>query len=160
MTTTEIASTSAPHTATTAATATKSTALTAKVYFTRGTTLAVETVPVTAQQPLHDSLQALLSGPRQPGLYTQIPSGTKLLGVSVAQDVATINLSHPAATVQGSPAIPLMLAQIVDTATQFPSVHRVRLLIEGKPVTSLGGEGVPVPRYLDRTNVERMLQQE
>jgi len=58
----------------------------------------------------------------------------------------------------GSPAIPLFLAQVVSTATQFPAVRQVTLRIAGQPVTSLGGEGMAVPEPLDQSAVRKMLQ--
>ena len=48
----------------------------------------------------------------------------------------------------------LRLAQVVHTATQFPSVHDVALLIDGKRVESIGGEGVIVAPRVERSSFE------
>jgi spore germination protein GerM len=86
-----------------------------------------------------------------------VPAGTRLLGVQLTGAQATINLSPQALAIEGSPAIPLFLAQLVDTATQFPAVQRVTLQVEGRPLTALGGEGMAVPEPLDRPSVQRLL---
>jgi spore germination protein GerM len=136
---------------------TRAALVTVTAYFTAGSRLVTETRQVAAAQPLQASLTALLAGPRTSGHYTQAPVGTRLLGVQLAGTHATINLSQEATAIEGSPAIPLFLAQLVDTATQFPTVRQVTLQVDGRPLTALGGEGVTVPEPLDRAAVQRML---
>lgn len=131
--------------------------VTVSAYFTAGNRLVTEARQVPSAELLQASLAALLAGPQATGHYTQVPVGTRLLGVQLAGTHATINLSSQAAALEGSPAIPLFLAQLVDTATQFPTVQQVTLQIDGRPVTALGGEGIAVPEPLDRPAVQRML---
>ena len=133
------------------------TTTTVSLYFTSGSRLVTETRPVAPPGLLQASLEALLAGPGAPGHYTQVPAGTRLLGVQLTGAQATINLSPQALAIEGSPAIPLFLAQLVDTATQFPAVQRVTLQVEGRPLTALGGEGMAVPEPLDRPSVQRLL---
>jgi len=136
---------------------TRAALVTVTAYFTAGSRLVTETRQVAPTQPLQASLAALLAGPQTSGHYTQAPLGTRLLGVQLAGTHATINLSREATAIEGSPAIPLFLAQLVDTATQFPTVRQVTLQVDGRPLTALGGEGVTVPEPLDRAAVQRML---
>jgi hypothetical protein len=87
------------------------------------------------------ALDALLAGPtraeRAAGLTTQVPPGTRLLGVSIAQGVAHIDVSSDFESAAGSRAQQLRLAQVVYTATQFPTVKAVRFSVDGAPVSTL-----------------------
>jgi hypothetical protein len=87
------------------------------------------------------ALDALLAGPtraeRAAGLTTQVPRGTRLLGVSIARGVAHVDLSSDYESAAGSRAQQLRLAQVVYTATQFPTVKAVRFSVDGSPVGTL-----------------------
>lgn len=127
------------------------------VYFTSGSRLVSEPHLVPAATPARGSLDALLTGPTVAGHFSQIPNGTRLLNVNLAAGTATVNFSEQIQNIQGSPAIPLFLGQVVNTLTQFPDVQRVMLETNGQPLRSLGGEGAAVPEPLDRAAVQRML---
>lgn len=149
-----LAPTAKPTVQTTAGTAAKAAV---RVYFTQGGKLVAETRSVAPTNVLRESIAALLAGPDEAGHYSQAPAGTRLLGVNLAAGTATLNLSEQVEQLQGSPAIPLFLAQVVNTATQFPTVQRVRLQVNGHPLRSLGGEGFAVPDPLDQAAVQRLL---
>jgi germination protein M len=127
------------------------------VYFTVGNSLVKETRQVPAASPARGSIDALLAGPSSSGHFSQVPPGTRLLGINLAAGTATVSFSEQIQNLQGSPAIPLFLAQVVNTLTQFPDVQKVVLEVNGQPLRSLGGEGVAVPEPLDRASVQRML---
>lgn len=127
------------------------------LYFTKGGTLVSEPRTVPAADPLRSSLEELLAGPKVAGDYSEVPRGTRLLGVSITGNTANVNLSSQVQSLQGAPAIPLFLGQVVNTATQFQGVERVSLQVEGRPVRTLGGEGVAVPEPLDKAAVQRLL---
>lgn len=127
------------------------------VYFTQGSRLVTETRAVPAAAPARGSLDALLAGPMATGHYSQVPNGTALQSMNLKGGTATVDLSSQVQNLEGSPAIPLFLAQVVDTLTQFPDVQRVVLEVNGKPVRTLGGEGVTVPEPLDRAAVQKLL---
>ena len=78
----------------------------------------------------------------RPAMYTTIPEGTKLLGISIAKGVATVNLSREFESGGGSESILGRLAQVTYTLTQFPTVDSVLFQLDGKPVTTFSGEGV------------------
>ena len=127
------------------------------LYFTKGGKLVPEARTVAAADPLRSSLEELMAGPTVAGDYSEVPKGTRLLGVSVTGSTANVNLSGQVQSLQGAPAIPLFLGQVVNTATQFQGVERVSLQVEGRPVRTLGGEGVAVPEPLDKAAVQRLL---
>jgi hypothetical protein len=87
------------------------------------------------------ALRALLAGPTQAeraaGVTTQVPPATRLLGVVIARGVAHVDLSSDYESPAGSRALQLRLAQVVYTATQFPTVKAVRFSVDGAPVSTL-----------------------
>ena len=104
------------------------------------------------------ALTALLHGPtaaeRRAGYGSAIPTGTRLRGISTAHDTATIDLDRRFETGGGSLSMLLRVAQVVYCATQFESVHNVVFRLNGKPVQSIGGEGVIVAPRIGRANFE------
>ena len=92
------------------------------------------------------ALTELLRGPSTEegvaGISTGIPRGTELLGVSIENGTATVDLSGAYASGGGSATMFMRLAQVVYTLTQFPSVHGVLFKVDGKPVTTFSSEGI------------------
>ena len=110
-----------------------------------------------SDSPLTDALNALIAGPSEgeirSGLVSLIPRGTKVLGITVRGSTAIIDLSdafmYNHYGVEGYSA---QLKQIVYTATSFPSVQDVQILVEGKQKDYLGGEGVYIGKPLSRNS--------
>lgn len=77
---------------------------------------------------------SLLSGVTEPedrsGLSSSIPSGTELLGLEVADRVATVDLSADFASVGGQQEI-LAIAQIVLTLTELDGIDGVVFELDG-----------------------------
>lgn len=94
----------------------------------------------------YEALDSLLSGVNADeasrGLSTLIPQGTRLLGVSVSGTTATVNLSGEFASGGGSLSMMGRVAQVVFTATQFPTIESVSFELDGVAVDVLGGEGI------------------
>jgi germination protein M len=94
------------------------------------------------------AMRALLEGPNdaemaaRPAMYTAIPDGTTLLGLSISDGVATVDLSREFESGGGSASIFARLAQVVYTLTQFSTVDSVLFKLDGEPVTVFSGEGV------------------
>jgi spore germination protein GerM len=92
------------------------------------------------------ALRAMLEGPsraeRSRGLTTEIPPGTSLRGVTLGGGLATVDLGVAFAQGGGSSSILARVWQVVYTASQFPDVSSVQLLIGGRRVDTLGGEGL------------------
>ena len=129
------------------------------IYLVRGDHVAPvrRAVPHTSAV-VRAALTALLRGPttaeRRAGYSSAIPTGTTVRGISIAHDTATIDLDRRFETGGGSLSMLLRVAQVVYSATQFESVHNVVFRINGKPVRSIGGEGVIVAPRIGRANFE------
>jgi hypothetical protein len=84
------------------------------------------------------ALTALFAGPseaeRAAGIYTAIPEGTELLGLSIENGLATADLSGEYESGGGSASMFLRLAQLTYTLTQFDSVDEVLFTLDGQPV--------------------------
>ncbi|MGH2679607.1 MAG: Gmad2 immunoglobulin-like domain-containing protein [Actinomycetota bacterium] len=96
------------------------------------------------------ALEALLDGPagaeREANLGTSIDPGTQLLGLTIDDGVATVDLDA-AFTAQETPAIAVgSLSQVVYTLTQFERVDGVLFEVEGVPLTNFGGYGIDGPQ--------------
>jgi sporulation and spore germination protein/immunoglobulin-like protein involved in spore germination len=77
-----------------------------------------------------------------PQIATAIPAGTKLLGVSIKNGVATVDLSREFEAGGGSASAFYRLGQVVYTLTQFSTVRSVLFQVEGQTVTTFGPEGI------------------
>ncbi len=112
----------------------------------------------TGTTPLTRTLERLLEGPDtndlNQGLMDLIPEGTKLLSISVKDDIAYLNFNdyfrfNPLG-VEGYMA---QIKQIVYTATEYTSVKSVQFLIEGSTQEYLGLEGVYIGRPISREDL-------
>jgi germination protein M len=75
-------------------------------------------------------------------LSTGIPAGTRLLGLSIKDGIATVDLSGEFESGDGGAPAIRRLGQVVYTLTQFANVHAVLFEIEGRTVTSFSSEGI------------------
>ena len=105
--------------------------------------------------PLSETLKALFRGTvpaeADKGFRSLIPAGTRLLSVTVKDGVATVNVSEDFQFNQfGIESYIGQLAQVVFTATAFPTVTSVQFLVEGQRREYLGAEGVWIGTPLDR----------
>jgi hypothetical protein len=109
------------------------------------------------------ALEQTILGPNQaetsatPRLFTSIPDGTRLLGLEIKDGLATINLSREFESGGGSLSMFTRLAQIVYALTQFPTVDRVALELDGQPVTVFSGEGIVIDKPQVRADYESFL---
>jgi hypothetical protein len=122
-----------------------------QTWFSRNGKLFVtqRSVPVTAGVG-RGALDRLLTGPsvaeNAAGLRTQIPAGTTLRGLRISAGVATADLSSSFESAASPSAMPLRIAQVVYTLTQFPTVTGVRFAIDGQGKTVVGGVPVQSPQ--------------
>ncbi len=104
------------------------------------------------------AVAALIAGPNadelsaSPAMYTTVPDGTRLLGLTITDRVATVNLSREFEAGGGSASVLGRLAQVVYTLTQFPTVDSVRFELDGQPVTAFSGEGVVLDQPVGRAD--------
>ncbi len=108
-----------------------------------------------------ETIRALLGGPTEAeqaqGLHTFIPTDTLLLGIDIADGLATIDLSREFEIGGGATNILSRLAQVVYTITQFPTVESVSFRLDGEPVTAFSGEGVVLGNPVTRADYETVL---
>lgn len=109
-----------------------------------------------SDSPLTDALKAIIAGPnsteKSAGCQTFISEGTRLISASVKNGIATLNFSENLAYNSfGLAGLNAELEQIVYTATAFPTVDSVQILIEGK-LTDYLAEGVWIGTPLKRSS--------
>jgi len=143
-------------------TATPGRATLVAVYFLRGEKLSVVRRPIPETPRVGTAaLLELLAGPtpreEEWGFRTEIPVGTELRELTIADGVATVDLSSDFASGGGSFSMRARVAQVVFTLTQFPTVQAVRFRLDGQPVPAIGGEGVIVEPPPGRDEFEDLL---
>ena len=122
-----------------------------QTWFTRQGKLFVteRTIPATAAVG-RAALDSLLAGPSAAeyaaGVRSQIPAGTRLLGLRISAGTATADFTSSFGSAASSSTMPLRIAQVVYTLTQFPSVTGIRFEINGQGVTVIGGVPVQEPQ--------------
>jgi len=90
-------------------------------------------------------------------IATAIPSGTQLLGLSIKDGVATVDLSREFESGGGSASAFYRLGQVTYTLTQFSTVRAVLFQVEGQTVTTFGSEGIVLERPQARADFEDQL---
>jgi spore germination protein GerM len=110
-----------------------------------------------SNSPMLDSFNSLLAGPtaaeKQKGMISLIPSNTKILSATVRGNTAYIsfneNFQYNTYGVEGYAA---QLRQVVWTATEFPNIKDVQILIEGRRIDYLG-EGIWIGSPVSRNSL-------
>ncbi|HXD70560.1 MAG TPA: GerMN domain-containing protein [Gaiellales bacterium] len=135
--------------------------MTLDVWLERGTGklwLTKRTVP-RAPGVAAAAVRLLFAGPnaaeQAAGVTTAVPAGSRLRGISISGGTATIDVSRAFAATAPATRIRMRLAQLTYTATQFPTVKRVRLEVAGVVVRSIAG--APVPQPAARADFRRRL---
>lgn len=103
------------------------------------------------------ALEQLLAGNLADGVSTAIPEGTRLLGVSIKDRVATVDLSAAFETGGGSASSSYRLGQVVYTLTQFSTIGAVLFQVDGRTVTTFGPEGIVLDGPQTRADFEDQL---
>lgn len=103
------------------------------------------------------AMQALISGPKQneksKGVYTEIPSGTKIISIQETPDKVVINLNSAFEQGGGTESIYKRLNQIIKTAKRN-TAKPVYLYIEGNKAEVIGGEGIMITQPLNENSLE------
>ncbi len=122
----------------------------------RGTLVPVRRPASSAEADgrLRAALEALLASPssdeRRRGIVSEVPGGTALRGVRIENGVVSVDLTAAFARGGGSASMLARVWQVVYTATQFREASQVQILLDGRRVEALGGEGVMIGRLLRR----------
>lgn len=108
------------------------------------------------------AMNALFAGPTadESGLRvitSAVPDGSRLLGLTIEDGVATVDLSSEFESGGGSASVFTRLGQVVFTLTQFPTVQSVLFRIEGRPVTVFSSEGILLDGPVGRSDYEDLL---
>lgn len=121
------------------------------------------TEPVTrnvryTSSPLSRSIDALIGGPTADdlnrGLLSLLPPGTVLESARVQDGVAYLSFNERFRfNPMGLEGYLAQLKQVVLTATDFPTVDRVQILVENQRIEYLGGDGVYIGDPLAATDL-------
>lgn len=122
-------------------------------------------VPVLREVPgtravARAAIEALIAGPTENesgAMSSAVPAGTRLLGLTIDDGVATVDLSREFESGGGSASAMIRLGQVVYTLTQFPTVRSVVFEIEGRTVTVFGSEGIVLDGPVARADYEDLL---
>jgi hypothetical protein len=91
------------------------------------------------------AMNALIAGPSaferdaSPAIESLVPAGTRLLGISIEDGIAIVDLSNEFATGGDQSTIDGRFAQVVYTVTQFRNVSAATVRVEGR--TLFGPDG-------------------
>ncbi len=93
------------------------------------------------EAPARAALQELIGGEVPPGCQRPLPTGTTIGGLRVENGLATVDFSRELISnfEGGSDHEGVVVYAIVNTLASLPGVTRVQILVEGKPVDSIGG---------------------
>lgn len=106
---------------------------------------------------LNFAIRTLLKGPnakeKAKGIYSEIPSSTKLISLEEKPDKIIINLSNDFEQGGGTDGLYKRLYQIIKTANKNTTLD-VYLYIDGKQVDVIGGEGIMINQPLNNKSLE------
>jgi len=129
-------------------------AATVHVFFIRGEHGVVVHRPAPAMTPARAAVSALLEGPtvseRRQGFSSAFPTGSRLLGLTIRNGTATVDLTSRFASGGGSASMQERLGQLVYTLTAIPGVKAVNLRLQGRLVHVFSGEGLILQQPLTR----------
>ncbi|MDJ0960596.1 MAG: GerMN domain-containing protein [Acidimicrobiia bacterium] len=137
-----------PSTSTTTTTAAPTPTRFVDVYFVKDAEYAVPVATAVPDTPqvATNAIRALIAGPtpdqEAAGLFSAVPSDTLLLGITIDNGLARLDLSREFEAGGGSFSMLARLAQVVYTLTQFSTIDAVELWLDGAPVTVFSGEGL------------------
>ncbi len=118
-------------------------------------------IPYT-QQVATAAVRLLIEGPTAdeqasvPGLSSCVPSDTMLLGISIEDGLATVDLSREFEAGGGTFSMAARLAQVVMTMTQFPTVQLVEFHLDGEAVSVFSSEGIIIDHPVGREDYREL----
>lgn len=134
------------------------------LYFLNRTqnSLIVETRRIVTSQPginFSQIVDALSKGPVSPELETIIPYDTKLLSASHIEDIVTVNLSKDFLEAED---LLIARAALVNTLVDIDGIEFVKIMVEGKEITTSGLQEGEVLGILAKfpTNIDEIVAKE
>ncbi len=132
-----------------------------KTYWISPTTDEITFIPIatkgtgsSSEQISHAIVELLQQSEQKPDL-SAIPAGTQLLNVNVSDSEIKLDLSEEFVTGGGSASMIGRLGQVLYTATSVQPDAGLWLSVAGKPLTTLGGEGLLVRQPLTRAQFDQ-----
>lgn len=106
--------------------------------------------------PIDAGLKELFLGPTKKeqlrGIMTEIPEGTRLVNVEASQDEISVNLSSQFVTGGGAATMQLRYLQLYKTLAGIAPNKKVYLLVDGKNLKTIGGEGLEITQPIMAIN--------
>lgn len=84
------------------------------------------------------------------GFKPIIPEGTKILDLKLEENILTINFSKELLNVVHCDE-QKMIEAIIYSLTEIKDIKKIKILVEGKPLTNLPNSNKKLPDYLDKT---------
>lgn len=103
------------------------------------------------------AVQELIKGPGSKNLSSTMPEGTTLRDINIQDGLCTVDLSQEFRDNHwgGSSGEILTVYSLVNTLTQFPTVEKVEILVEGQKIDTLAGHmDLSVPVFSNSQIVE------
>ncbi len=107
---------------------------------------------------LDSAVKFLLSGPtysdKTRGIYSEIPKGTKLLGLQSKGKNIIINVSSDFQYGGGTDSTYARMKQLIKTVLPYTNGKNVYLYIDGKQADVIGGEGIMISQPLSENSLD------
>ena len=84
------------------------------------------------------------------GFKPIIPEGTKILDLKLEENILTINFSKELLNVVHCDE-QKMIEAIIYSLTEIKDIKKIKILVEGKPLTNLPNSNKKLPEYLDKS---------
>lgn len=110
----------------------------------------------TGEDPVKFTFQSMVEEVDTADLANPIPEGTKLIGLTVENELLSLNFSREFIDnfPGGSENESLLINSILKTAAQFPNIRKVKLSVDSKPVDTLGHLDLSEPLGVDMIGTE------
>ena len=90
--------------------------------------------------PAKIAVEALIGGTNLPQTAKVFPNGTKLRQLSIKDGIASVDFNQAILKGNGGSATEILLVtSVVNTLTEFSTVEKVNILVEGKKIDTLYG---------------------
>jgi len=123
-------------------------------------------VPVQRRLKLEDEnsvfpvFSAILEGPdsseQASGFIDAFTDKPRLISARQSGEILTLDFSREFGSRTSRHIFIYQLQQLLANGKMFPGVQRIKILIEGKSVSHLGGDGFHLPEIIDETTISRL----
>lgn len=98
-------------------------------------------VVAKTDHPAQTAIELLLAGTQNKQLVAVLPHDTKLRNLSVKDHIAYVDFNNKLVKNAhgGSAEEVLIVGAIVNTLTEFPEIHKVQIMVDGKKIDTISG---------------------